>query len=78
MSRAATMSERPSETPATRTAGPLDVAKAVFWSFLGIRKSRDHDRDAVSITPLQVVVAGVIGAAVLVFCIIMVVRLVTR
>ena len=66
----------PNEKP--RNAGPLDVAKAVFWSFLGIRKSRDHDRDAVSITPLQVVVAGVIGAAVLVFCIIMVVRLVTR
>ena len=66
----------PQEKP--RSAGPLDVAKAVFWSFLGIRKSRDHDRDAVSITPLQVVVAGVIGAAVLVFCIIMVVRLVTR
>ena len=64
--------------PAPRKAGVLQVASAVFWSFLGIRKSRDHDRDAVSITPLQVVVAGVIGAAVLVFCIIMVVRLVTR
>ena len=61
-----------------KKAGVLQVASAVFWSFLGIRKSRDHDRDAVSITPLQVVVAGVIGAAVLVFCIIMVVRLVTR
>jgi len=61
-----------------RKAGARQVASAVFWSFLGIRKSRDHDRDAVSITPLQVIVAGVIGAAVLVFCIILVVRLVTR
>jgi len=61
-----------------KKAGVLQVASAVFWSFLGIRKSRDRDRDAASITPLQVVVAGVIGAAVLVFCIIMVVRLVTR
>ena len=61
-----------------RKAGVRQVAGAVFWSFLGIRKSRDRDRDAASITPLQVVVAGVIGAAVLVFCIIMVVRLVTR
>ena len=71
------MSE-PHEQAKPAKAGVLQVARAVFWSFLGIRKSRDHDRDAVSITPLQVVVAGVIGAAVLVFCIIMVVRLVTR
>jgi hypothetical protein len=56
----------------------LQVARAVFWSFLGIRKSRDHDRDAVSITPLQIVVAGVIGAAILVFCLIMLVRMVTH
>jgi hypothetical protein len=56
----------------------LQVARAVFWSFFGVRKSRDHDRDAVSITPLQIVVAGVIGAAILVFCLIMLVRMVTH
>ncbi len=65
------------QEPAPRKAGVLQVASAVFWSFFGIRKSRDLGRDAASITPLQVVVAGFIGAAVLVFCIIMVVRLVT-
>jgi hypothetical protein len=71
------MSE-PHEQAGRRKAGMLQVARAVFWSFLGIRKSRDHDRDAVSITPLQIVVAGVIGAAILVFCLIMLVRMVTH
>jgi Protein of unknown function (DUF2970) len=68
----------PDEAHGRRKAGPLSVAKAVFWSFLGIRKSKDHDRDAVTLTPVQVIVAGIIGAALFVFCLIMIVRLVTR
>ena len=61
-----------------KRAGPLRVAQAVFWSFLGVRKSKDHDADAAMLTPLQVIVAGIIGAALFVFCLIMVVRYVTR
>jgi hypothetical protein len=61
-----------------RRAGPLRVARAVFWSFLGIRRSKDHDADATILTPVQVIVAGVLGAALFVFCLIMVVRYVTR
>ena len=60
-----------------KRAGPLQVAKAVFWSFFGVRRSKDHDADAASLTPVQVIVAGIIGAAVFVFVLIMVVRLVT-
>ena len=64
--------------PARRKAGALQVAGAVFWSFLGVRKSRDHDADAVSLTPLQVIVAGIIGAALFVASLILIVRWVTR
>lgn len=60
-----------------RRATPLDVAKAVFWSFLGIRKRAAHERDAVTLTPLQVVVAGIIGAAVFVLSLVILVRLIT-
>ncbi|HTT38472.1 MAG TPA: DUF2970 domain-containing protein [Burkholderiales bacterium] len=60
-----------------KRAGPLQVAKAVFWSFFGVRRSKDHDADAASLTPVQVIVAGIIGAALFVFVLIMVVRLVT-
>jgi hypothetical protein len=34
----------------------------VFWSFLGIRKRAQHERDAVKLKPGQVFVAGIIGA----------------
>jgi DUF2970 family protein len=68
--------QRPAD--ARKTASAAQVAKAVFWSFFGVRKSRDHDRDAVSITPLQIVVAGVIGAALFVLCLVVIVQMVTR
>lgn len=63
--------------PTPRKARPLEVARAVFWSFLGIRKRAAHERDAVTITPLQAIVAGIIGAAIFVLSLIMLVRFVT-
>ncbi|MGH8757280.1 MAG: DUF2970 domain-containing protein [Burkholderiales bacterium] len=50
-----------------RRATDLQAAKAVFWAFFGVRRGTDHDADAVSITPLQAIVAGLIGAALAVF-----------
>ncbi len=49
------------QQPAKATA--LQAARAVFWSFFGVRKSADYDRDAVRLTPGQVIGAGLIGAA---------------
>lgn len=43
-------------------AGNLKAALAVFWSFFGVRKRRDYDDDAQSLTPKQVIVAGLTGA----------------
>jgi hypothetical protein len=60
-----------------RKAGPLDVAKAVFWSFLGIRKRAAHEKDAVTLKPAQVIVAGVIGAIILVLSLVTLVRFIT-
>jgi len=59
---------------AERKASPLQVAKAVFWSFFGIRKRRDYETDSVQIKPHQVIVAGLIGAAVLVVSLILLVH----
>jgi hypothetical protein len=71
--------EKPGPTSAVkpRRAGPLQVAQAVFWSFLGIRKRAAHERDAVTITPLQVIIAGVIGAAIFVLSLVALVRYIT-
>jgi hypothetical protein len=44
----------------------LKAALAVFWSFFGVRKRRDYDADSQSLTPVQVIIAGLIGAAVFV------------
>ena len=60
-----------------RNAGPLDVAKAVFWSFLGIRKRTSHEQDFVTLRPMQVIIAGIIGAVLLVLSIVTLVRFIT-
>lgn len=52
------------------------VARAVFWSFLGIRKRRDYQTDSVELKPRQVIIAGLIGAVVLVLSLILLVRFV--
>lgn len=67
----------PSDSGPERKAGALDVAKAVFWSFLGIRKRSAHEKDAVTIKPAQVIVAGLIGAVIFVLSLVMLVRFVT-
>lgn len=59
---------------AQKKASPLQVAKAVFWSFLGIRKRRDYEADSVELKPQQVIIAGLIGAAIFVAGLILLVR----
>jgi hypothetical protein len=63
-----------SEAP--RKAGPLQVAKAVFWSFFGIRRRAEHEADVGRLTPAQVIVAGLIGAALFVTMLVLIVRFV--
>jgi hypothetical protein len=59
---------------APKKASPLQVAKAVFWSFLGIRKRRDYESDSVELKAKQVIIAGLIGAAILVSGLLLLVR----
>ncbi|HEV8255370.1 MAG TPA: DUF2970 domain-containing protein [Casimicrobiaceae bacterium] len=61
-----------------RPAGFLQVLGAVFSSFFGIRKKAAGERDMVSIKPLHVIVAGVLGAAVLVVTLVLLVSYITR
>ncbi|MGI4812536.1 MAG: DUF2970 domain-containing protein [Janthinobacterium lividum] len=52
--------------------------KAVFWSFFGVRKGRDHASDLTQLNPLHLVIAALIGAAVFIGILIVIVSLVTR
>jgi len=61
---------------APKQASLLQVAKAVFWSFLGIRRRRDYETDSVELKPKQVIIAGLIGAAILISSLLLLVRFV--
>lgn len=65
---------RPSPDDPPPPATLRQVAGAVFWSFIGVRKGRAMQRDAVTIKPLQVVIVGVLLAAVLVASLLLLVR----
>ena len=62
---------------APRRVSFAEVARAVFWSFFGVRKKKDYDSDSASISPVQVIVAGIVGAALFVLTLVMIVKLVT-
>jgi hypothetical protein len=51
--------------PPVKASG-IGIARAVFWSFFGVRKMHSLEADARSITPLQVICAGLAGAVVFV------------
>ena len=59
-----------------RALQPLKVAKAVAWSFFGVRAGKDRDSDTASITPLQAMVAGVLAAGALVATLLMIVQMI--
>jgi hypothetical protein len=59
-------------------AGFLRVLGAVFSSFLGIRRKASGERDMVTIKPVHVIVAGVLGAAVFVALLVLLVTVITR
>jgi len=52
--------------------------KVVFWSFFGVRRSSDHERDAVRLRPVHVILAGVFAAALLVAVLIAIVHSVVK
>jgi hypothetical protein len=69
------VASEPAESP--RRATPLQVAKAVGSAFVGIRRRAAHERDVVTITPVQAIVAGLIGAAIFVAGLVLLVRFIT-
>ena len=48
--------------------------RAVAWSFFGVRKSSDYEKDVSQLNPVHVVIAGVIGAALFIVLLLVVVN----
>lgn len=57
-----------------RKASFAATLKAVFWSFLGIRKKSDYEKDAAQLNPIHVIIAGAIGALIFITTLIVIVK----
>lgn len=42
----------------------LQTMRAVAWSFFGVRKSSDYEKDVGQLNPVHVVIAGIVAAVV--------------
>jgi hypothetical protein len=63
------------EVPAPqRRASVIETVRVVAWSFIGIRRRADHDRDAVHLHPLGVIGVGIGMAAIFVLTLVAIVR----
>jgi len=54
----------------------LQTFAAVLWSFFGVRKGRDHERDMATLNPVHVIITGVLAGALFVVSLVMLVRLI--
>lgn len=61
-------------SPIRRKASLGRTLKAVGWSFFGVRKSSDLERDTGELNPLHVAIAGVVAAAVFVGALVVLVK----
>ena len=52
----------------------LRTFKAVAWSFFGVRKASERDKDFAQLKPLHVVAAGLVLAALFVATLVLVVK----
>ena len=74
MSDAGKDSAKASDKVHERKASFGATMKAVFWSFFGIRKRSDYEKDSASLNPVHVIIAALIGVALFIGVLIMLVK----
>lgn len=62
--------------PARSSAGFWQTLRAILWSFFGVRRRSDYERDAAQLNPVAVIVAGLMAAALFVALLLVIVNLV--
>ena len=50
------------------------TVRAVAWSFFGVRRSADLERDVQRLNPVHVVIAGIVGAVMFIAVLVMLVK----
>jgi len=68
------MSSHEAPPPLERKAGIGETMRAVAWSFFGIRRGADYERDVQRLNPLHVAIAGIVGATLFVLALVLLVR----
>ena len=59
---------------AQRKGSFLQTLRAVGWSFFGVRKSSEYEKDVTRLNPVHVVIAGVLGAAAFIAVLVLIVN----
>ena len=57
-----------------RPAAILRTFKAVAWSFFGVRRSSEHEKDVSQLNPVHVIAAGVVAAMLFVALLVLLVK----
>ena len=63
-----------SGSPLERRGSLLQTARAVAWSFFGVRRSKDYADDVSKLNPVHVVIAGIVGALLFIGTLVLLVR----
>lgn len=66
----------PPQAPHRRQAGFGQTARAVFWSFFGVRKRAGYEQDAQQLNPVHVILMGIAGAALFIGILIAIIKFV--
>lgn len=64
--------KKPEKTSFLATLG------AVFWSFVGLRRRSDYEKDVTGLNPVYVIIAALIGVAIFIAVLLTVVSLVLK
>ena len=56
----------------------LATLGAVFWSFVGLRRRSDYEKDVTGLNPVYVIIAAFLGVAIFIGVLLMVVSLVLK
>lgn len=70
------MSKKSANTHDVRSFGSTMLA--VAWSFIGLRRRSDFERDVGGLNPVYVIVAGLAGTALFILALLTVVQLVVK
>ena len=72
------MSDESGRPASTGRATFLQTVKAVLWSFFGVRKRSDYERDVARLNPVHVIVAALIMVAIFIGVLILIVKSVVK